>query len=128
MPEERLPAEAYGAAVTAEVYRELGERAAMALGAGYAAVIDAVALREEERRGFAAVAAKAGVEFTGLWLDTPAETMHARIESRRSDASDATAAVLQQLQSDPGMLDWVRVDASGSPEQTLATARGALAI
>jgi hypothetical protein len=129
MPEESLPAEAYGAAVTAEVYRELGERAAMALGAGYAAVIDAVALREEERRAFAAVAAKAGVEFTGLWLDTPAETMHARIESRRNDASDATAAVLQhQLQSDPGMLDWVRVDASGSPEQTLATARGALAI
>ena len=129
MPEESLPAEAYGAAVTAEVYRELGERAAMALRAGYAAVIDAVALREEERRAFAAVAAKAGVEFTGLWLDTSAETMHARIESRRSDASDATAAVLQQqLQSDPGMLDWVRVDASGSPEQTLATARGALAI
>ncbi len=129
MPEERLPAEAYGAAVTAEVYRELGERAAMALGAGYAAVIDAVALREEERRAFAAVAAKAGVPFTGLWLDTPAETMHARIGARQADASDATAAVLQQqLQSDPGMLDWVRVDASGSPEQTLATARGALAI
>ena len=129
MPEESLPAEAYGAAVTAEVYRELGERAAMALGAGYAAVIDAVALREEERRAFAAIAAKAGVEFTGLWLDTPAETMHARIGARQADASDATAAVLQQqLQSDPGMLDWVRVDASGSPEQTLATARGALAI
>src|SRR5437868_3797423 len=53
----------------------------------------------------------------------------ARIGARQADASDATAAVLQQqLQSDPGMLDWVRVDASGSPWQTLATARGALAI
>src|SRR5438046_3003936 len=78
---------------------------------------------------FAAVAAEAGVAFSGVWLDTPADAMRARIESRRSDASDATAAVLQQqLQSDPGMLDWVRVDASGNPEQTLATERRALAI
>ena len=55
--------------------------------------------------------------------------MRGRIESRRSDASDATAAVLQQqLQSDPGMLDWVRVDASGSPDETLAAARRALGL
>jgi predicted kinase len=128
MPEERLPVEAYGAAVTAEVYGELRERAARALGAGYAAVIDAVALRAEERRAFAEVAAKAGVPFTGLWLDTPADAMRERIGARLADASDATAAVLdQQRKTDPGMLDWHRIDASGTPEQTLATARGALA-
>ena len=109
MAEETLPPEAYRPEVTALIYRELCERAAVALKAGYAAVIDAVALREEERRAFAAVAAKAGVEFTGLWLDTPAETMHARIASRRSDASDATAAVLdQQLQARPGCSAWSR--------------------
>jgi predicted kinase len=129
MPEEKLPGEAYRPEVTAEVYRELCERAAAALEAGYAAVIDAVALRAEERRAFAAVAEKAGVPFTGLWLDAPAEAMRARIDARRSDASDATAAVLeQQLQAGPGMLDWMRIDASGDPEQTLAQARQALGL
>ena len=75
MPEAPLPAEAYTAEVTALVYRELGERAAMALDAGYAAVIDAVALREEERRTFADVAKAVGVPFTGLWLDAPGAAM-----------------------------------------------------
>src|SRR5207248_4319358 len=49
MPEEKLRPEAYRPEVTALVYRELCERAATALSAGYAAVIDAVALREDER-------------------------------------------------------------------------------
>jgi hypothetical protein len=129
MPEERLPPGAYCPEVTALVYRELCERAAAALKAGYAAVIDAVALREDERRAFAAVAEKAGVPFTGLWLDAPAETMRARIGARRVDASDASAEVLErQLQAGPGALDWHRIDASGDPEQTLAHARQALAL
>ena len=78
IPEERLPPEAYRPEVTALVYRELCDRAAVALKAGYAAVIDAVALRDEERSAFAAVAQAACVPFTGLWLDAPAETMRAR--------------------------------------------------
>jgi predicted kinase len=127
MPEERLPPEAYRPEVTALVYRELCERAAMALKAGYAAVIDAVALREDERRDFAAVAQAAGVPFTGLWLDAPAETMRARVGSRQADASDASAEVLdRQLQADPGALDWQRVDAGGDVEATFANARRAL--
>jgi hypothetical protein len=32
----------------------------------------------------------------------------------------------QQLQVDPGALDWRRIDASGGPEATLETARLAL--
>src|SRR5437763_2358199 len=114
MPEEKLPPEAYRPEVTALVYRELCERAATALKAGYAAVIDAVALREDERRAFAAVAEAAGVPFTGLWLDAPADAMRARIGIRRDDASDASGAVLdQQLQADPGKLDRRHIDAGG---------------
>jgi len=129
MPEERLPPEAYRPEVTAEVYRELGERATAALKAGYAAVIDAVTLRAEERRAFAEVAAKAGVQFTGLWLDAPAATMRERVGARRADASDATPAVLdRQLEADPGMLDWRRIDASGDPDATLQRARRALGL
>jgi hypothetical protein len=127
MPEERLPSEAYRAEVTAQVYRELCERAAAALAGGYAAVVDAVALREQERRTFMEVAQKASVPFTGLWLDAPPETMRARIDTRRADASDASAAVLDgQLQADPGSLDWHRIDASGDPEETLVRVRQAL--
>lgn len=126
-PEHPLPAGAYTPEVTERVYRDLCERAATALEAGYAAIIDAVALREDERRAFAGVAAAAGVPFTGLWLEAPAEAMAARLGSRRNDASDATAAVLaQQVGVDPGALDWVRIDASGGRDATYAAARRAM--
>ena len=126
-PESKLPPEAYTAEVNALVYRDLCARAALALRAGYSCVIDAVALREDERGSFAAVAAAAGVPFTGLWLEAPAETMLARLGARRGDASDASREVLdQQLVCDPGALDWTRIDAGGDADATLAAARRAL--
>ena len=113
--------------VGGEVYRELCTRAAAALRAGYAAVIDAVALRAEERHSFAAVAAAAGVPFTGLWLEAPAETMRSRIAGRRRDASDASSEILShQLAHNPSALDWIGIDAGGEPEATLAAARRAM--
>jgi aminoglycoside phosphotransferase family enzyme/predicted kinase len=126
-PESKLPPEAYTAEVNAQVYGDLCTRAAAALSAGYAAVIDAVALREEERRSFAAIAAAACVPFTGLWLEAPADTMLARLAARRGDASDASREVLgHQLACDPGALDWTRIDAGGDPDATLAAARRAI--
>ncbi len=126
-PESPLPPKAYTAEVTTQVYRDLCTRAASALRAGYSAVIDAVALREEQRRSFAAVAAAAGVPFTGLWLDVPAETMRARIAGRRGDASDASPEILgRQLTHGPGALEWIRIDANGNPDATLAAARRAM--
>jgi aminoglycoside phosphotransferase family enzyme/predicted kinase len=126
-PETRLMPEAYTAPVNAQVYRDLCARAAVALRAGYCALIDAVALREEERASFAAVAAAAGVPFTGLWLEAPKETMLARLAARRGDASDASRDVLAaQLARDPGVVDWTRLDAGGDREATLAAARRAI--
>lgn len=126
-PESPLPPEAYTREVSAQVYRDLCTRAATALGAGYSAVIDAVALREEERHAFAAVAGTAGVAFTGLWLDAPAETMMARLGERTGDASDASGEVLaRQLSLDSGAIEWIRIDAGGAPDATLATARRAM--
>jgi uncharacterized protein len=128
-PEAPLPPAAYTPEVTAEVYRELGARAGLALRAGSAAVIDGVALAESERRAFAAVAAAAAVPFTGIWLDAPAAAMQARIAGRRGDASDATHEVLeQQLHCDLGALDWVRIDAGGGADATLAAVRRALGL
>jgi aminoglycoside phosphotransferase family enzyme/predicted kinase len=126
-PETPLPPEAYVLEVNAMVYRDLCERAATALRAGYSGVIDAVALREDERRAFAAVAAEVGVPFTGLWLAAPDETMAARLGARTGDASDASAEVLRlQLGHNPGPLDWTRIDAGGDPDATLVAARRAL--
>jgi predicted kinase len=126
-PESPLPPEAYSSEVTVQVYQDLCTRAAAALRAGYSAVIDAVALGEEERHSFAAVAAAAGVPFTGLWLDAPAATMRERIAVRRGDASDASPEVLaHQLSSDPGALEWIRIDAGGAADATLAAARRAM--
>jgi aminoglycoside phosphotransferase family enzyme/predicted kinase len=125
-PESRLPPEAYTAEVDAQVYRDLCDRAGVALRAGYSAVIDAVALREDERRAFAAVAAAAGVAFTGLWLEAPAATMMARLGTRSGDASDASGEVLsRQLSRDRGALEWVRIDSGGDTDTTLAAARRA---
>ena len=126
-PESPLPPEAYTAEISAMVYHDLCAKAAVALRSGYSVVIDAVALREDERRSFAAVAAAAGVPFTGMWLDAPGEAMAARLAARRGDASDASAAVLgQQLLCDPGALDWSRIDSGGEPAATLAAVRRAL--
>jgi predicted kinase len=126
-PESRLPPEAYTQEVTAQVYGDLCTRAAVALRAGTSVVIDAVALGEEERHSFAAVAAAAGVAFTGLWLEAPAETMLARLGGRQGDASDASGEVLGlQLSLDPGGIEWIRIDAGGDPDKTLAAARRAM--
>jgi aminoglycoside phosphotransferase family enzyme/predicted kinase len=128
-PETPLPAAAYAPEITRRVYAALGDKAAAALAAGYCAVLDAVSLQPAERAAFAALAAAAGVPFTGLWLEAPAETMTARLGARRGDASDASASVLAgQLGRDPGAVDWRRIAAGGDPDKTLAAARRALGL
>jgi aminoglycoside phosphotransferase family enzyme/predicted kinase len=127
-PEARLPENAYTSDVTARVYAALCDRAGAALGAGYCAIIDAVSLRVEERRAFAAVAAAAGVPFAGIWLEAPAATLASRVGARQHDASDATQEIVErQLRIDPGPLDWRRIDAGHSTEATLAAMRKAIA-
>jgi predicted kinase len=127
-PETRLPATAYTREISDRVYDALCRKAATVLAAGYPAIIDAVALRPEERRSFAEVARAAGVPFSGLWLEGPADAMANRIRARRGDASDATPEILaQQLRDDPGPIDWTRIDADQGSEACLAAARSAVA-
>ena len=127
-PESRLPQSAYGRDATERVYAALRDGAAAALRAGYCAIIDAVALQEEERRSFAEIARRAGVPFTGLWLQAPADVLLARVDARKQDASDATREIVaRQLLIDLGPLDWQRLDAGRGIVETLAAAREALA-
>lgn len=128
-PETRLPENAYSADVTARVYGTICAQALAALGAGYCAIIDAVALKQEERQAFADVARQARVPFMGLWLEAPRAALMARVEARAHDASDATPEVVRrQLLADPGPSDWHRLDAGNSVSTTLASARNALGL
>ena len=120
---ETLPQSAYKAAVTLQVYAALADKARRITAAGHSAVIDAVFADPIERL----MIEQAGDSFHGLFLAADLETRLARVGTRKGDASDADAAVArQQEQYDLGAVRWTRVDASGTPEDTLARARAAL--
>jgi aminoglycoside phosphotransferase family enzyme/predicted kinase len=123
---ERLPESAYSQDATQAVYARLRDLAAAALAAGRSVVADAVHQRPEERDAIAAIAAKAGAPFVGLWLEAPVETLVARVATRKGDASDAGAEVVRAQAARPlGALSWQRIDAAATPEHALAAARAA---
>ncbi|MDF2115440.1 AAA family ATPase [Roseiarcaceae bacterium H3SJ34-1] len=121
---ERLPETAYGTDTTTKVYDQLHRKAALALGAGQSVIMDAVHARPHERQAAETTAAECGCPFIGLWLETPLDVRVARIEGRKNDASDATAAVAKgQAAFDTGPITWARVDASGDLDKTASEAK-----
>ncbi len=123
-PETRLASRAYDHATTERVYHALYDEGSAALDNGYAAIADATFLRSEERHAIAAAARRAGVAFTGLWLEAPPEVLAQRLARRRGDASDADRAVLdRQLTYDVGPIDWHRIDAAADIVHGVAEAR-----
>jgi hypothetical protein len=124
---DRLPAEGYSPEVTARVYAAVADKARRALAAGHSAIVDAVFAKPRERAAVAEIAEALGVPFHGLFLAADLATRLARVGGRGRDASDADADVARAQQSyDLGALDWTRIDASGTPEHTLARARAAI--
>jgi aminoglycoside phosphotransferase family enzyme/predicted kinase len=121
---EKLPDDAYTAAVTARVFATLADKARRALAAGHSAIVDAVFSKPQERALMEQSAAVLGVPFRGMFLHADLVTRIARVGTRGRDASDADAAVARKQESyDLGMLEWARVDASGTPDETLVRAR-----
>jgi hypothetical protein len=122
----RLGEAGYCAEMTARTYQSMRDEAAAALAAGHSAIADAVFAKPDERHAIAEIAARAGVPFTGLWLEAPPEVMARRLGERRRNVSDADVRVLaMQLAYDLGAIDWRRIDSSGSREDT---AKASLAV
>jgi aminoglycoside phosphotransferase family enzyme/predicted kinase len=125
---ERLPAEAYRPEVTTALYAALNEKAMRIAKAGHSVIVDAVFARSDERAAVEDMARQAGVEFHGLFLTADVKTRIERVGGRVGDASDADPGVARRQQDyDLGHMTWRTVDASGTPDDTLARARAALA-
>jgi aminoglycoside phosphotransferase family enzyme/predicted kinase len=125
---DRLPPDAYASDTTREVYARLIDKARRTLAAGHSAVVDAVFARPKERAALAALGRSLGVGFRGLFLTADLAVRRQRVGARIADASDADAGVVEQQERyDLGALDWSPVDASGTPADTLARARAAMA-
>jgi aminoglycoside phosphotransferase family enzyme/predicted kinase len=123
-----LPSDAYTPAVTARVYAAIADKARRALSAGHSAIVDAVFAQPEERQTIEKTAAALGVPFQGLFLHTALETRLDRVGTRIHDASDADPGVARAQENyDVGDVGWAKIDASGTPEETLARAKAAMA-
>jgi len=118
---ERLGAAHYSREASCEVYDACMARAEAALRAGQAVVLDAVFATPDERRAAEQLARKIGVRFEGFWLEAPEALLKSRVAARHGDASDATPEVVgRQMGYDLGQMVWQRIDATGSPSQTMA--------
>ncbi|MDI4666216.1 AAA family ATPase [Xanthobacter autotrophicus] len=106
---EKLPPEAYAPTVTERVYARLRALARRVLATGCSVIVDAVHAKPQERAAIEQVAADAGIDFHGWWLEAPDAELIRRVEARTDDASDADAAVVRrQLAYDLGEIRWQR--------------------
>jgi aminoglycoside phosphotransferase family enzyme/predicted kinase len=120
---DQLEQSAYTDEVTTRVYTGVADKARRALNAGHSVVVDAVFARPQERALMHHTAQSSGAQFHGMFLSTDLASRLARIGMRSHDASDADALVARRQENyDLGTMEWTRVDASGTPEETLPRA------
>jgi aminoglycoside phosphotransferase family enzyme/predicted kinase len=122
-PTEPLSRDIYTPEFYEKVYDVLVAEARGLLAVGRAVVLDATFLEPAMRARVERLAAEAGVSFSGVLLEAPADVLAARVEGRAGDASDANVAVLMgqierlASQGPPGPA-WSRIDASGPSEES----------
>jgi hypothetical protein len=127
-PFDRLGPEGYTDAMSTHVYAAVLEQATRVVRAGHTAIVDAVFARPEDRVAAERATQDAGVPFTGLWLEARPDVLVRRVQQRRSDVSDADAAVVRhQLSEDVGNIGWRRIDAEASVDAMVVEARRILA-
>jgi aminoglycoside phosphotransferase family enzyme/predicted kinase len=126
-PNMRLPARAYAAEISDEVYAICRKRARLALSAGRTVIVDAVLAKPEERAAIEAVAAQQNASFTGLWLEAPRGVMRARVAKREGDVSDATPSVVdEQLRYEIGPQSFAVIDAGLPLDRVVAASLAAI--
>jgi aminoglycoside phosphotransferase family enzyme/predicted kinase len=89
----------YGTAMTRRVYERLASLAGTILAAGGRVVVDATCNLRSQREVVARAARAAGAGLVWLDLETPADTLFARVAARAADghdASDASLAVVRE--------------------------------
>ena len=101
----------YSTEATAQTYGRLLALADETVADGWSAIVDAAFLKRSERDEFRALAQRLGAPFAILVCEAPPEELCRRLAQRKDDASEATAAVLEQ------QLAWV--ESLGEDEQPL---------
>lgn len=104
----------YGQAWTERTYRELRERAVLAVRRGERVIVDASFRQDERRREFLLAARRSGVPFLFLMCRAPVEVTERRLEERDPGASDADPSVLREMAArwdppSPPVARWTRV-------------------
>ena len=94
--EEKLQQNIYSAEITLQTYDILLQQAAKILDAGYTVIVDATFLKPQQRQLFQQLAADKQAAFVILELAALPETLRQRIQSRKTDISDADLRVLEQ--------------------------------
>ncbi|WP_454817279.1 bifunctional aminoglycoside phosphotransferase/ATP-binding protein [Labrys neptuniae] len=126
---QSLPTSAYGPSAAGAVYDSLSRKADLVLAAGYSVILDAVYARAPQRHVAEGIALRAGVSFTGFWLEAPLPVMEHRVSARRNDASDADVQVVRkQAGYDLGRVSWHRLNAALSPKDIEDEALSCLAL
>ena len=124
---ESLPSSAYTEDVSERVYALLHDKAAEVLSYGQSVIVDAVYHRPNQREAAQKIAATHQTAFYGVWLDAPPPTLKARVDSRKNDASDADASVVErQLDYDVGEMNWHNVLTDASVETVSQRVRSLL--
>ncbi len=113
-PSVRLPDSVYAGDLYPRSYDTLIENARTLLMAGHGVVLDATFIDPVLRARAEKLAIDCGVPFDGVWLEAPLAVLEARVAGRTNDASDATAATLQdQLARHTSRVRWRHIDVSG---------------
>ena len=108
----KLPELAYQTDFSENVYAAQADCAQKLVQAGCAVIADAVFEREASRQRIEQCAARAGVPFSGFWLEAPPAALSARVRLRTNDPSDATEDVVRaQWVRQRVVKDWTHVDA-----------------